>query len=217
MHRSYGVTLWFPSYVAQVTDAQVTSRFRSFCHQGARVDATLTDYCGCEGATFSGQHFSNMDFNSFKLSDSIFHNVTFTNATFSDLSLEKCNFTGCVLDNVTFVSRCSFNHVHFNQTTFSHVNASGLSVCNNGSVTELVGRRGGGSGESGDGGIRELVAVLESKNTSCEDVKCEESEKSGNIYRDLFLVSGSAFPGNIASAIAVYFLRRNYWLGKWEI
>lgn len=190
---------------------------REFCHDDVPKDAILSQYCGCEGTTFRGQHFSNMTLSGFKLTDSDFFNVTFTNVTFSDLYLENCNFTTCVLENVTFESRCAFKLVNWNQTVFSGVNVSGLSVCN-GSTSEVVEEE---NAESGDGGIVrvELVTVLEGVNGSCEDVevKCEEKKRNKNIYRDLFFVSGAAFPGNIASAIAVYFLRRNYWLGSEQI
>lgn len=185
---------------------------REFCRGTAPSDAMLPQYCGCEGATFRGQHFSNMDLTGFKLSSSDFLNVTFNNVTFSDVYLEDCNFTSCVLDNVTFESRCSFKRVNWNQTVFSGVNVSGLSVCN-GSVV-VGGEENSGSGE---GVSVELVNVLEGVNSTCGDVEveCKEKKRSNkNIYRDLFLVSGAAFPGNVASAIAVYFLRRNYWLGN---
>ena len=76
----------------------------------------------------------------------------------------------------------------------------------------------------GDGGCKgrlsgEVVTSLtEGVNSSCEgvsgeEVECEEGEESGRLYRDLFLVAAAASPGNIASAIAVYFMRRNYWMG----
>ena len=210
--RSYGVTLWFPSYVEQIITARET---REFCSGNASSDAVLPQYCGCEGTIFRGQQFSNMDLSGFKLSDSKFLNVTFSNVTFSDMDLEDCTFTACVLDNVTFESRCLFKRVKWNQTVFSGVNVSGLSVCNGSSSDVVVG--GEENSGSGEGGRLELVNLLEGGNSTCSDmeVKCKKKKKENkNIYRDLFLVSGATFPGNVASAIAVYFLRRNYWLGN---
>ena len=193
----------------QIVTARET---REFCSGNAPSDAVLSQYCGCEGTIFRGQHFSNMDLTGFKLSDSEFLNVKFSNVTFSNMYLEDCNFTTCILDNVTFESRCLFKRVNWNQTVFSGVNVSGLSVCNGSSSDVVVG------GEEGSGsGSVELVNVLEGGNSTCDDmeVKCKKKkEDNENIYRDLFLVSGAAFPGNVASAIAVYFLRRNYWLGN---
>ena len=209
--RSYGVTLWYPSYVRVITDAQEAKDFENFCHRKAHTDAVLQDYCGCEGAYFSGQHFTNINLDNFQLTSSDFHNVTFTNVTFSDSLLADCTFTMCVLDSVKFELNSTFDHVDWNHTAFSGVNVSGLSVCN-GSARNVDGSVvGSGEGESG-----ELVRVLIGGNASCADVEveCEERETSDTVYRDLFLVSGSAFPGNIVSAVAVYFLRRNYWMGK---
>ena len=72
-----------------------------------------------------------------------------------------------------------------------------------------------GSGEDSEPG--DVVRVLEGNNTSCagrEKVECEVEEEEDKVYRDLFLISFAATPGNIASAIAVYFMRRNYWMGQ---
>ena len=200
----------------QVTEAESDRHFTAFCHAEADPNASLSDYCDCEGANFTGQHFSNVNLTSFNLTNSAFRNVTFTNVTFSNVSLESCNFTGCVLDNVSFESRSTFHDVNWDQMTFNRVNVSGLSVCN-GSVSESVESVGDGEGGSGEGDIGELGTVLLGETSaSCEDVEveCEGREKGSHVYRDLFLVSGSAFPGNIASAIAVYFMRRNYWMGR---
>ena len=207
--RAYGVVLWFPSYVQQLSDEEKLDDFKSFCHTQAPANASLSDYCGCEDASFRGLQFTNVDFSNLKLSYSSFYNVTFTNVTFTDFSLEQSNFNVCVLENVRFVSRCSFNHVNLHQTVFNRVNTSGLSVCD-GEVEE--GRNEGGC----DGNCEDdvIVNAQEGGNGSCDnvEVECEETDNS-DVYRDLFLVSASSFPGNIASAIAVYFLRRSYWMG----
>ncbi len=43
-------------------------------------------------------------------------------------------------------------------------------------------------------------------------IVCRPDE--ANVYRDNFLIASSALPGHVASGFAVYFLPRNYWLGK---
>ena len=205
--RAYGISLWFPSYVGDISNSERRHEFKSFCGREVPASGPLSDYCGCEWTRFSGQNFADLEISNFKLTDSVFHNVKFTNVTFSDISLKRCNFTECVLENVWFKSQCSFDRVSWNQTVFSGVNTSGLDVCD-GKVVE------GECGDNCEGVGVDPVTVLEGRNNSCEDgeVECEEKDSS-TVYRDLFLVSASSFPGNIASAFAVYYLRRNYWMG----
>jgi hypothetical protein len=209
------VLLWYPSYVEQVTKSDKRSEFSRFCHHSTPENVSLYDYCGCDGASFSDQHFSNTHFANFHLNLANFHNVQFTNVTFTDSLLESCNFTNCTMENVVFGERTQMVHVGWYATGFVGVNVTGLSSCEG----EVIG---GGGGEVGSGEFGELVRVLEGGNaTSCEGVRqveCEGKEE-GSVYRDLFFVAASASVGNIASAIGVYFMRRNYWMGQsahWE-
>ena len=210
LFRSYGVLLWYPSYVEQVTKADQRSEFSRFCHRSTPENVSLYDYCGCDGASFSDQHFSNTRFANFQLNLADFHNVRFTNVTFTESLLESCNFTNCTMESVVFGEGTQMVRVGWYASDFVGVNVTGLSSCEG----EVIGR---GGGEVGSGEFGELVRVLEGGNaTSCEgvgQVECE-GEESGSVYRDLFFVAASASVGNIASAIGVYFMRRNYWMGQ---
>ena len=210
--RSYGVLLWYPSYVQQITDADRQTAFSHFCHHSTPENVSLYDYCSCGGVSFHDQHFSNTHFTNFQLSLSNFHNVAFTNVTFTDSLFENCNCTNCSLDGVVFGEGAQLGHVGWYGTSFTGVNVTGLSSCGG----EVRGGGGGGGGEAASGEFGELVRVLKGGNASCEGVRgveCEKEEEEGSVYRDLFFVSASATVGNIASAIAVYFMRRNYWMG----
>ena len=119
----------------------------------------------------------------------------------------------CELNNVIFGARSQFKRVDWNQSVFHCVNVSGLSVCGG----EMVGW---GSGEEcNDHNVSdEMVTMTEGGNVSCDGVKdvkveCEALNEDTSLYRDLFIVAAAAVPGNIASAIAVFFMRRNYWMG----
>ena len=201
----------------QVTDIQKQHDFNSFCHhqqqQSSSKHISLSDYCGCDGITFVGENFTNAEFRNVKISHCLFEDVTFSNVTFSDFYLEDCSFIDCELNNVTFGARSQFKRVDWNQSVFHCVNVSGLSVCGG----EMVGW---GSGEEcNDHNVSdEMVTMTEGGNVSCDGVKdvkveCEALNEDTSLYRDLFIVAAAAVPGNIASAIAVFFMRRNYWMG----
>ena len=72
--------------------------------------------------------------------------------------------------------------------------------------------------ESHNFNISTLWTILGSEvdSTCSDDLYNNVISKSDDfcVYRDSFLVAASALPRNIASAFAVYFLRRNYCLGK---
>ena len=198
-------------------DSERQTETARFCHHSPPSNVSLYDYCGCDRSSFTDQHFTNTHFSQFKLSHSNFHGVKFSNVTFTNSVIEDSNFTNCSLENVRFGEKMRLIRVRWYHTVFTGVNVTGLISCGG----EVKGGGGGEGGSGGGGEWGELVMALEGGNASCgeegEEVKCEKEEDEESVYRDLFFVAASATVGNIASAIGVYYMRRNYWMGQYTI
>lgn len=230
---SYGVTLWFPTYVSQINDARNAEDFQALCNTtvvGGTDAQGLKEYCGCGSTVFSNITIVNTQLHMIKFNEVTFNKVSFRNVSFDQVLFNGTEFIECqfqdssftrTLFNATDFSGGLFDSVSFKTsslcpqslqdmqvddfTTLGNVNISGLRADNRTFNTSTFDSLINSDGDNGD-----------SKKESCDlQVQFEEvvcSPFDNRVYRDSFFISASALPGNIASAFAVYFLRRNYWL-----
>lgn len=212
------MSLWYPTYVEQINERADVDRF-----YGASCNNTISDLIlGSEELTrlrrCSSTSFKNVTFN----------HITFTDWTFADSLLERSIFDSCVFNDVTFqrVNTTSALFVNgsgtavlFDTTVLHSTGFCGLNVSNFTMVGSLVtdvtvnGRP-----------VSNQTSLLEALREgfpppspcSAPSVGSPYTTKVDKyqVYEESFYIAGSALPGNILSAFAVYFLRRNYWLGQ---
>ncbi len=207
------MTLWFPTYVDQITTQKNAEDFEVFCNRTITADSyneNLKSFCGCRNTIFTDMDIKDTQFSDFRMDGVVFSNVTFTNVSFSAVVFNGTEFSGgCQFRDSKF-STSYFNATYFEDVTFDSVSIESSLLCfMNGSGIRI--------GNSTALSAEMFEQVENQDNVNCEDEDYKDIEckapKSG-IYRDSFFITASALPGNVASAIAVYFLRRNYWLGE---
>ena len=230
LYSSYGVSVWYPTYVNIITSNEEQVRFDAKCQQNVtEFDITsFRSFCGCNGTVFHDLTISDVRLQSWSVEGAIFSNVTFSNVTFdnvvinSSLFVSKSSFHKCLF-NSTKLSQLTWSEVALESTSLSSsvicdlqgadVNLDSPLVVQN---TTINGKLFPNETEISNSSI---LLVDDGANSTCDgelvgmEIECRKPD-TFKVYRDSFFVSASALPGNIASAIAVYFLRRNYWLGK---
>lgn len=224
IYRSYGITLWYPTYVDDLTTKKDADDLQKFCNKTTNFSPTdkVISYCGCSSSVFQDTVISHQQLEKWRINNVLFTNVTFLNVTFDYVLFNSTEFRECKFLNSTF-TRLFFNATNFNDVQFESVNIVPTSLClfsnkSEGAVTLENVTINGRMAESRHFNISELWTFLEPEvNSTCSenqyaDIMCRSDDF--RVYRDSFIVSGSAIPGVLVSATAVYFLRRNYWLGK---
>lgn len=232
--RSYGVSLWYPTYVSLINEQKDVEIFDKFCFNNVTGinSSVITEYCGCSGTVFQDSFISGLELHNWRVRDAVFNGVTFESVVFSDVSFVNTTFTNnslfinCTFDNsqilnsffdgVSFDSLSVFDSqfcgvVSTNATTVQgSLNFSNISINNVNQTTISV----------------KLVELFmpdsaSVHNNSCAagtvsewSIQCPRKVDDFRVYRDSFFVSASSLPGNLVSAVAVYFLIRKYWLGK---
>ena len=211
------MSLWYPTYVEQINDRAEADRF-----YGASCNATISDLVLSTTQLARLSHCSSTSYRNVT-----FDRAEFTGWTFSDASLTSSVFKGCVFNRVSF-QKVNFSAVHFvngsstellfdsvvlNTTDFCRFNASHPTSLNSLVIDTVVNGRGVGNQTA----LLEALVEGLPPPTACSfppagSVYSPTSDKY-QVYRESFFVAGSALPGNVLSAVAVYFLRRNYWLG----
>ena len=223
------MTLWFPTYITQLTEAKRAEDFREMCNVTVQED-TLERFCGCSNTMFANFALEDTQLKDLMLGDVIFSNVSFRNVSFDTVLFSGTEFVNCEFSESNFTRTLfkgtDFNHVLFNSVsirlssmcplnstgvvdvtnlwTHQNVNISGHRVDNRTFDTDSFARAVNAA---------ESIGVCDLQ-VEYEDVICTAPDS--RVYRDSFFVSASAFPGNIASAFAVYFFPRNYWLGEFS-
>ena len=232
-HSSYGVSLWYPTYVGKITDQQEQDLLNKKCQTNVTDfdPASFQSYCGCNDTAFRDFTVSNVHIQSWTIGRATFSNVTFSNVTFDDVIIrnhsqfiDSCKFHNCTFNN-SKLARLTWNEVSINSV---HILSSDVCDLRGMDVTltpyltvyntSINGNHINNTHIVNSSDI--LVEGVDGTNSTCKSgdltkstLECRKHD-SFALYRDSFFVSASALPGNIASAIAVYFLRRNYWLGK---
>ena len=234
------MTLWYPTYVSEINIQKDKVEFDNFCSKNVTDinSTTLPDYCGCNGTVFHDSIISDVHLEKWNVSDVVLNNVTFERVNFSDVSFTNtdfvsgssfidCNFhhsqiLNSFLDNFTFDSLSLFDSRLCGTTATNITVRNSLTISNtsinsyqNSTPTVVL-----------EGNSSFFMDLLEFKyvnisNDSCATgdvnewpIQCLLKEDDFRVYRDSFFISASALPGNIVSAVAVYFFTRKYWLGK---
>ena len=212
--RSYGVTLWFPTYVQQITTQRDNDRLEAFCNTTVAGSVeSLEPYCDCGTTLFSDMEIEDTQFKNLRMDGVIFSNVSFFNVSFSSVVFNGTQFTdGCQFIESN-ISSSYFNATFFENITLDSVTIESSLLCSmNGSGLKVVSSTRLNASMLEEGALKTGRVKCREEDSDFKEIKCKSS--NSQIYRDSFFVTASAFPGNVASAIAVYFLRRNYWLGK---
>lgn len=224
------MSLWYPTYVNIITDKQEQALFDAKCQQNVTYfdSGAFHSYCGCNGTAFQDFTISDVRLESWMVGGATFSNVSFVNVTFDDVVIngtqfvDNCEFHKCSLNNTKFVqlswNDVSLESIYLSSSAICDLTGRNVTLLNSLSVynTSINGRT-----------FSNLTTIEDSSdlllangaNSTCDgdvldaEVNCRKPD-SFKVYRDSFFVSASALPGNIASAIAVYFFRRNYWLGR---
>ncbi len=148
------------------------------------------------------------------LSNITFINVTFEEVLFNTTTLVNCNFQDCRFKNLHFKDSYLEN-IDMANIEIELKSACLLSNASTGEVNLANITFNGTQFNAGLTNVSQLQGYLDGLSLEgCTkfEVLCKSDDF--RIYRDSFFVSASALPGNIASAIAVYFMWRNVWLGK---
>ena len=224
LYRSYGIILWYPKYINEITTQKDTHDLQKFCNTTTSFspEDRMKSYCDCTSTVFQDTSFSLPKLKDWRINNVLFRNVTFLNVTFDSVLFNGTEFTECKFQNCTF-TRLLFYATVLNGVQFQSVKILATSLClfsntSEGAVTLENVTINSKWFESQNFNISTLWTILGSEvNSTCSDdhynnVICKSNDF--RVYRDSFLVAASVLPGNIASAIAVYFLHRNYWLGK---
>ena len=154
------------------------------------------------GGHYSGVWFKGMDLVRVALEEVELTDVNFINVTLDDVSFCNVTFVNASLCGVTSTGRIDFSSTTFVNSTLDGMLLDELSSKN---LSVLFGPN--------------SSYHIESLCTWGSPPNClkppEEVDYRKEYFYD-FLIAGSAFPGNVVSATAVYFFRRSYWLGKWN-
>ena len=206
--RSYGVTLWFPTYVDQITTQKDIRVFEAHCNRTVTgSDQELESFCGCDSTVFADMEIKDIQLSNFRMDGILFRNVTFKNVSFSTVIFNGTQFSNGSVFRESNFSTSYFNGTSFDDISFDSVQIESSLLCSvDGSGTRIV--------NSTRLNTAWYEQPLNQSNLTCDYPEINCIPPNSKIYRDSFFITASAFPGNIASAIAVYFLRRNYWLGK---
>lgn len=202
--------------------------FEAFCNQNvSTLPESLQQYDGCSNIRFEGVIFESFSLRNWKIS-ATFSNVTFQELNFTNVVFQDCEFKNCRIQQVwfdsTYLVNSTWEEVALESVMFSSSDICGV-VARNTSIEGLVTMsnvnvsnwRIYNETEVNTTLFQQLVDT--DSNVTClntmgyGDVRCGEAHDN-RVYRDNFFVAASALPGNLVSATAVYFLRRNYWLGE---
>lgn len=206
IYRSYGVTLWFPSYVDQLArNSQTTPTVLVTCN------ATVTDTvihvprdlsCVCPPKI----EYTNvtLDIDSIDqwwvwhgvMNDSLINGGHFQRVWLEGVVWNNVNVRDALIDSL-IVLNSSLNNVEFINSSVVQSYICGVDLNN--------------------------AFINESMEQSCGDSShltpptCSNEEQSFNYNEEYFndlIITSSGFIGNFVSAIAVYYFIRSYWLGK---
>ena len=206
---------------------------QKLCHQTISTGEAVTydllhSLCGCTETVFHNITISDMELNNWSLKKTAFSNVHFMDVNFTQVELTSSTFSNCTFENVNF-KMAYLGEVTWEEVSLGFVQFDTVKICSSqllGTSVENVTMRNVLVGEKDIVGVEQLnnstfALLTPSSNVSCPshsdvggDVSVEcESLEDNKIYRDNFIIAASATPGNLVSAFAVYFFRRNLWMG----
>ena len=227
-YSAFGVMLWFPTYVGEITTEQKQAAFDANCRQIVSHfnTETLKSYCSCKNTTFRDAIISGTRLQSWMIGDVIFSNVTFRDVIFDNVIIngslfaDNCAFHNCTIENSQFL-RITWTNVFelsLNVSSSTLCNLHGLNETDKLTVknTTLNGITFNETTIVNGSIFNDNNATMCKNQVTNFDINCDQSDIS-TVYRDSFIISAATLPGYVVSAIAVYLLRRNYWLGKLTI
>lgn len=227
-HSTYGVTLWYPSYVGIINQQQLCQQ-KIGTNQTANSDS-LQELCECADTAFHNITIRNLKLRVWSLERATFIDVSFLQVNFSQVELTASTFVNCTFKDVHFKSvllnkssweNVTLDNVLIESTKICNSHIVGTSIENNSTLIMrdvLMGENELLEEYVNDSTFAHLVLSAEascpssSKISKDTNVECESSDDY-KIYRDNFIIAASATPGMIVSSIAVYFFRRNFWMG----
>lgn len=228
VHRSYGVTLWYPSYVGIINQQQLC-RKKISTNQTGNSDS-LQELCGCADTAFHNITVRNLELTTWSLEKATFTDVFFLQVNFSRVELTSSTFVNCTFKDVHFKSAL-FNNISWKNVTLDNMLIESTKICSchiaGASIEDgsslimrdvLMGEKELLEEYVNDSTFAQLAPSAEASCPSSSEigrninVECESLEDY-KIYRDNFIIAASATPGMIMSSIAVYFFRRNLWMG----
>ena len=196
LFRSYGIILWYPTYIKEITTQKDTHDLQKFCNKKTSFSPkdSMKLYCDCTSTLFQDTIFSLPELKDWRINNVQFRNVTFLNVTFDSVLFNGTEFTECKFQNCTF-TKLLFNATVFYDVQFQSVNilATSLRLFSNiseGAVTLENVTINSKWFESHNTNISMLWTILESEvNLTCSDdhynnVICTSNDF--RVYRDSF-------------------------------
>ncbi len=232
--------MWYPTYVDRLSREALDATIQHKDCNNTVIDYTTDTidssinqlFCACPFTDYS-----NVTFDSITLSSWWSMNATLTDVTinggryddmwYNDVVMDTVYYNGVSFYNGHFVNttwrNIEFVNVTFNNTNFCDINTQNISFTATTFINSTLNNNISLDGVSTDN----LTMLFNSDllTSTCDQriappTNCitpqEEVDLKQEYFYD-FLIASSAFPGNIVSAIAVYFFRRSYWLGKTQI
>ncbi len=217
--------LWYPTYVSEINHKNDQGKLDKLCNETVLSSAAeINSICNCKATVFEDAVIRDIELKEWQINDVLLNNITFINVTFNEVLFDSTTIRDCSFHNSTF-TKLHFKAAFLDNLRLENVVIKPSSSClfSNGSTGAFTMT----NVSIGNTRLQEHGIINASKlqnhlnNFTSRDckgpnfiVQCNSDDF--RLYRDSFLVSVSAFPGNVASAIAVYVMRRNIWLGKWK-
>ena len=183
---------------------------------------SLQEYDDCNNTIFEDMTIEFFNLSNWRITRTTFSNIAFYEVNFTNVTFRDCRFRNCSIQDARFDSTSFLNStwegVHLESVSLTSSEICGL-VAQNVTVQEFIIISDvdiNGQDDLNTTNPTLFLQLVESgENATCEkSVDPCEAVQDNRVYRDNFFVAASALPGNLASAVAVYFLRRNYWLGE---
>lgn len=220
--------LWYPSYIDQLNQHSKDAEFNELCNRTVANRSlsgeTLQELCPCQYTSYSSvvlDHLTVMNWHAANttIRDAVVKSGSYTGITFTDVLLENVSIMEAKFQDAVFVGGAWMS------VEFRNANLSGVVLCDvmlppsalviNSTINgKLVAQA---EGEA----IEELFGRKESESGDCNGVHYKTNKTCTPLpknlfenYQDTFFIAASAFPGNIVSAFALYFIFwRSLWLG----
>lgn len=211
------MSLWYPTYVEQINERADIDHF-----YGASCNSTISDIIigseeisrlrHCSSTSYTNVTFNHITFSDWVFVDALLNRSVFNRCVFNGVTFRRVNATSALFVNGSGTAMF-FDTAVLHSTGFCGLNVSNFTIVG-GQVTNVT-----VNGRSVSNQTALLEALWEGKPppSPCSAPSAGSPYTSKvdkyQVYQESFYIAGSALPGNILSAVAVYFLRRNYWLG----
>ena len=220
------MTLWYPTYIDRLSreSLETITEHKDCNHTLSNYTTGINGFsnierlfCGCpetdyHNVTLEGIRLANTWWGQDSIiSDLIVKGGSIKEVWFNNVTMDTVYFQDVVIHDAYFFNS-TWNNVYFSNVTYID-NSSFCGIKNETSPAH----------SSNEGQVSTLGSLT--ANWSCDSAltppaNCLIKELEVDLEKEYFydfLIAASAFPGNVVSAIAVYFLTRSYWLGKGNV